>query len=224
MTIASALLKVPTLIVLAAASQSPVAVVEDVTGNPGGIEMMDYVTPGEVIKLGPADSIVLGYLTSCARETITGGTVTVGTEHSDIIGGKVQRKTIQCQGGKMELTRSLADKSAAMALRELPQGYKKEVQPQLTLYGRSPVLEVKPIGALVIERIDAPGERLDIILPDAELVHGQFLDLATSGVALAAGGIYKARVGMQEIVFKVDGSAQTGHTPIAGRLLRLQPN
>ena len=224
MTIASALLKVPTLIVLAAASQSPIAVVEDVTGSPGGIQIMDYVTPGQVIKLGPADSVVLGYLTSCARETITGGTVTVGTEHSDIIGGKVQRKTIQCQGGKMELTRPLADKSSAMVMREIRPGYKKEVQPQLTLYGRSPIVEVKPIGALSIERIDAPGERLDIILSDAELVHGRFLDLAASGVALAAGGIYKARVGMREIVFKIDRAAQTGHTPIAGRLLQLQPN
>ena len=111
-----------------------------------------------------------------------------------------------------------------MALRELPQGYKKEERPQLTLYGRSPIVQVKPIGALVIERIDKPGEQLDIILPDAELVNGKFLDLAASGVALAPGGLYKARVGMQQIVFQIDRDAQTGHTPVAGRLIQLQPN
>ena len=225
MTIASALLKVPALIVLAAAaSQAPVAVVEDVSGNPGGLQMMDYVVPGQVIHLGPADSMVLSYLSSCVQETITGGAVTVGTDHSDIVGGNVQRQTIRCEGGKTELTRSLADKSGAMALREIPQGYRQEIVPQVTLYGRSPVVEVNPVGALVIERLDQPGERHDVILGDAQLVQGRFLDLSTAGVVLAPDGIYTARVGMQQIVFKVDHDARAGKTPIAGRLLQLQPH
>ena len=37
-----------------------------------------------MIKLGPRDTIVLGYLKSCWRETITGGTVTVGAEQSEV--------------------------------------------------------------------------------------------------------------------------------------------
>jgi hypothetical protein len=224
MNITSALLKVPTIVVLAASPLSPVAVVEDVTGSPAGIQFMDYVEVGNVIMLGPRDSIVLGYLTSCVRETITGGKVTVGSEHSDVEGGAVQRAKVPCQGGKMELTAETGETNAAMAFRELPKGLPQgPPRPQLTLYGRSPVVEVKPIGALVIERLDKPGERHDVILPDAQLVHGKFLDLATAGVVLAPGGIYRARVGMQEIVFKIDHEAQIGQTPIAGRLLRLQP-
>lgn len=224
MTIASALLKVSTVVVLAAAPLSPVAVVEDVTGATG-VQMMDYVTPGEVIKLGPNATIVLGYLTSCNREKITGGTVIVGADHSDVVGGQVQRTTTPCGGGKIALNNAIADKSAAMAFREIPHGgMQKPVQPQVTLYGRSPVVELKPIGALVIERIDVPGERHDIILADAHMVRGKFLDLASEDITLAPGGIYKARIGTQEIVFRVDHQAQAGETPIAGRLLRLQPH
>ena len=36
-----------------AAAQSPVAIVEDVQGKVDGVEFMDYVAPGKVIKLGP---------------------------------------------------------------------------------------------------------------------------------------------------------------------------
>ena len=62
-----------------ALAETPVAVVEDVKGKPSGVEFMDYVVPGKVIRLGPNDSIVLGYLASCWRETITGGTMARAT-------------------------------------------------------------------------------------------------------------------------------------------------
>ena len=63
--------------------QSPVAVVEDVQGNVTGAEFMDYVTPKAVIKLGDGGSVVLSYMKSCRRETISGtGTVIVGTDES----------------------------------------------------------------------------------------------------------------------------------------------
>lgn len=232
MNFANALAKSPTIFLLAAAPfllaaapQGPAAIVEDLDGHPEGIQLMDYVTPGEVIKLGAKDTIVLGYLTSCKRETITGGTVTVGTDHSDIAGGSIQRTTSQCGGGYMVLNTQLADKSAAAAFRQVPEdAAKKQAQPQITLYGQSPIIELKPIGALVIERVDSPAERYDFVLGDAHILHGKFLDLAASGVSLAPGGVYKARIGVQEIVFKVDKEAQTGWTPIPGRLLRLQPN
>ena len=52
------------------AAQAPVAVVEEVQGTVTGVEFMDYVAPGKVIKLGPNGSVVLGYMKSCWRETI----------------------------------------------------------------------------------------------------------------------------------------------------------
>jgi hypothetical protein len=41
-----------------------VAVVEDVQGDVAGAELMEYVAPGQVIKLGPGGMIVLGYMKS----------------------------------------------------------------------------------------------------------------------------------------------------------------
>ena len=59
---------------------------------------------GKVIRLRPKESIVLGYLRSCWHETITGGTVIVGAEQSDVQGGKVVRRKVMCDGGKIALT------------------------------------------------------------------------------------------------------------------------
>lgn len=223
MSIRTAFLKAAGLFVLAASPQSPVAVIEDVTGNPPGVQFMDYVEPGEVIRLGPDDKIVLGYLKSCWHETITGGTVTVGAERSDVQGGMVERSTVACQGGKMLLTAELAVESGAMVLREMTGNRQPVPRPQSLLYGLSPMIEVRPGGTLVITRLDKPGERHEMDLGAAQLVHGAFIDLAKVDVELAPGGIYRAKAGEREIVFKIDKYAQPGETPIIGRLLRLQP-
>src|SRR5215475_518582 len=71
-------------LILSASAQSPAAVVEDLAGSVPGVQFMDYVEPGQVIRLGAHDRIVLGYLKSCWRETISGGTVTVGNEQSEV--------------------------------------------------------------------------------------------------------------------------------------------
>jgi hypothetical protein len=72
----------------ALAGPIPVALVEEVSGAPAGVEFMDYVETGKTIELGARGGIVLSYLNSCVRETISGGTVTVGTDQSDVQGGR----------------------------------------------------------------------------------------------------------------------------------------
>ena len=94
--------------------------------------------------------------------------------------------------------------------------------PQVTLYGLSPVFELRPGGRLVVERLDQPGERHEFAVTDQQLVRGAFLDFAKVGVALAAGGIYRAKLAGREIVFKIDPDAKPGDVPLAGRLARLQ--
>ncbi len=80
-----------------AAAQTPVAVVEDVQGKVSGVEFMDYVAPGKVIKLGQGGVVVLGYMKSCWRETISGiGTVVVGAEESLVHLGDVKAGKVQC--------------------------------------------------------------------------------------------------------------------------------
>src|ERR1700745_3170841 len=81
----SAMIGVIALTGIARAGQAPVAVVEDVQGKVTGAEFMDYVVPGQVIKLGAGGKIVIGYMKSCWQETISGiGTVIVGAEQSAV--------------------------------------------------------------------------------------------------------------------------------------------
>src|SRR5262249_7623805 len=217
------LLQVVAMMVSPASAQSPSAVVEEVGAGVAGVQFMDYVEPGQVIRLGAVDRLVLGYLKSCWRETITGGTVTVGTEQSQVAGGEVARVQVQCEGGKMMLSAELAGKSGAMVFRQAPKAQAAAIpHPQFTLYGLSPVFEVQPGGNLVIERLDQPGERHRIAVAEPGLIRGAFLDLAKAGVALVPGSIYRAKLGEQELVFKIDAQAKAGDAPLVGRLARLQ--
>ena len=88
----------------AAADPSKVAVVESISGNSSGVEFMDYLHLGQVIRLNNRETVVLSYKASCVRETITGGTVTVGLDRSQVQSGEVQRTAGGCGAGKSELT------------------------------------------------------------------------------------------------------------------------
>jgi hypothetical protein len=88
----------------AAANPSEVAVVESISGNFSGLELMDYLHLGQVIRLNNRETLVLSYKASCVRETITGGTVTVGLDRSQVQSGEVQRSVGGCGEGKPELT------------------------------------------------------------------------------------------------------------------------
>jgi hypothetical protein len=198
----------------------PTALVEDVKSATADVELMDYVGSGQVIALAPGDVLVLSYLKSCAHETITGGTVTVGAERSDVQGGKIVRARVPCDGGKIRLTSEQASTSAASAFR-LQSG---EVRPRL--YARTPVVQLPklPAGAertLLIERVDRPGEQHAIKLDDG-LAAGGFYDLARSDVSLTRGAVYDARIGTRKVRFQIDAKARSGPAPVVSRLVRFQ--
>ena len=89
---------------VAPANPSEVAVVESISGNSFGVEFMDYLHLGQVIRLNNRETLVLSYKASCVRETITGGMVTVGLDRSQVQSGEVQRIVGGCGEGKPELT------------------------------------------------------------------------------------------------------------------------
>jgi hypothetical protein len=212
------------LVIAGSVSASPpVAVVEAVTGNSAGVEFMDYVEPGRVIRLEPGDSIVLSYMKSCIRETMNGGTLIVGIERSEVQFGKVDRTTVKCDAGGMLLTAQQASQSAGMLFRTTPVPPGEPDSPseaQFILYGLSPIVEVKGGGTLVIERINQPGERHEVTVDKTP--HGAFYDFASVGRTLTAGATYRATSGAQQMVFKVDPDAKPGRAPIVGRLLRFE--
>ena len=200
-----------------APAQTPVALVEEVRGNPVGVEFMDYVPIGKVIKLGPQDSIVLGYLTSCWRETITGGTVIVYRDQSDVHGGTVSRTKVMCDGGKIALTPRLANQSAGTSFRDADE------ESPLTLYGIFPVVEAPAGAVLQVVRTDRPGEHHVATLPARPGTRRSFFDFAAVTKTLTAGGTYRASIGSRQIVFRIDPDAKARGVPIIGRLLRFPP-
>ena len=158
-------------------AQTPVAVVEDVSGKVAGVEFMDYVAPGTKIELGPKGSIVLSYMKSCRQEVITGGTVTIGDEQSTVDHGRIERSVVRCDAKHIQLADREADQSAATVFRNILPSQAKP-KPQITLYGRSPVVETNGPGTLVIERLDRPGEIFEIGVSDESLDRGRFYDFA----------------------------------------------
>jgi hypothetical protein len=59
--------------------------------------MAPSLRAGQIIRLGPRQGVVLAYMNSCLRETITGpGAVTVGTDRSEVQSGEIKRTGGQC--------------------------------------------------------------------------------------------------------------------------------
>ena len=203
-------------------AQAPVAIVEDVKGNGVGVEFMDYVAPGKVIKLGANGVVVLGYMTSCWRETITGGVVIVGAEESKTSLSQVSREKVACEGSQAQLSNREATQSAATTFRSLDSSKQAPAPRQRQMiYGLSPVIEMTQPGKLVIERVDVPGQRIEATVSPQSLVKGKFYDLAAAGTSLMPGGTYAATLGSRKAEFKVDALARPGASPIVGRLVRL---
>src|SRR5579862_8909117 len=100
-----------------AGAASPVAMVEDVSGASAGVGPLDYLSAGKTIRLAAADTLILDYLHSCIRETITGSSLVVGAEQSAVHGGKVTRETVSCDGGQLQLTADQAQKSETIVFR-----------------------------------------------------------------------------------------------------------
>ena len=211
------------------------ALVEDVKSTTANIEFMDYVGNGQVIKLQPDDVLVLSYLKSCQHETITGGTVHVGLEKSEVEGGKIVRTKVPCNGGNMKLSTQQANASGASSFRLQSAAF------ETSLHALPPVIEIPKMRAgdsrtLVIERTGHPSERIAVEI-DESLANGGFYDLAktdtnkTDMKILRRGMLYTVTLGSRTFNFRVDAKAklagktsnQTGKTPVVSRLLRFPP-
>jgi len=185
---------------------------------------MDYLETGTVVQLGARQTMVLSYLNSCVRETMTGATVRVGAEQSEVLSGKVERSKVRCDTGKASLTGELAIQVAGRAFRSVTPVHEASPAPknqQPTIYGLSPLLEVRTPGVLTIERIDEPSEAYALYIDGDQLVRGGYYDFARWGRALVAGATYRAISGSDETVFKVDPEAKPGRVPVVSRLVRL---
>lgn len=196
-----------------ASAGSPVAIVEDVSESVTGIEFMEYVESGRNIKLGAKGMLILGYLRSCVRETINGGSVMVGKEQSTVQGGKVSRERVECDGGKLQLTLEQASKSAVIVFRKAPRS--KKANPANKLYGTAPLIRAqKGVREISIQRIDRPGKSIRYA------VVNRIVDLAAKGENLERRGVYRVRSGKRQVVVLIDANATSGAGPLVGRLIK----
>jgi hypothetical protein len=205
-----------------ARAEPPVAVVEDAQGKVTGAEFMDYVVPGQVIKLGTGGKLVLGYMKSCWRETISGvGTVIVGAEQSAVHLADFKTEKVACDPSQAQRIGKELGESAATVVRSMKDDPKKG-PPPLVLHGQSPIVSTLERGKLVVERLDVKGERYEVDLTGAQLTHGRFYDLGKNNIALAPGGAYSITVKSKFAAFVVDPNAKPGAGPVIGRLVTLQ--
>jgi hypothetical protein len=195
---------------IAAAEGPAVAILEEIEGASGKHEAFDELRSGDRIELGANGRAVIGYLGSCARETIQGGAVVIGADQSQVEGGEVARETIACEASQLVLTEEEAGKSATVVFRGPP--WEKAVRQVLP--SPSPLV-IAAGGQLEIKRLDS--EEPAVKLP---LKHGR-IDLAAQNVALAPGGYYLLTAGQKQTVIKIDPAATPGPMPAMSRLVRL---
>jgi len=196
---------------------APVAVIEDASDDVQNVALFDFVEAGRVVELGSNGRLVLGYLSGCNREEITGGRVTIGFKGSTVTGGTIKRETVECDGGGLQLTSEQKGKSGVLVMRAGEgSGAAGESKPTLTVYGASPmILAAGAEGMAIVQRLDRDGSKIQIKL------NGGVADLAAAKQKLVRGGIYRAAVGKRNIVFRVDRYARPGPEPLLSRLVRL---
>jgi hypothetical protein len=84
-----------------------VALIERLTGASQRVELMTYAHVGQIIHLGADQTMVLSYRDTCIRETITGGTITIGTEQSEVRSAtRLERHQNNCNLGKVDFNQT----------------------------------------------------------------------------------------------------------------------
>jgi len=189
------------------------ALVTEVTISRPALQPDTILAPGQSFNLGSNGRVVLAYFESCVLETIQGGHFTVGTEHSEVTDGEVNRTTFDCLG-KDGMIAAGPDAEAGGAYSRSP------LEPPVVATTQ-PILLVPGIEAgrkihLTISRLDAKAEPLSL---DSV---GPVLDLMRIQAALALGGKYKAEVDDRSTTFRVANDPSPGGISTFGRIVVLK--
>jgi hypothetical protein len=189
------------------------AIVETVSDPAAGVAPMDLLEKGRVIKLADNTKLVLGYLLSCTRETITGGRVTVGAEKSTVEGGRRQAEEVDCDGGGAIRSNNRSNEIAGAVFRGKP-NIPPLPKPDVTLFGLSPLIRLSvPSKTIRIRRLDKPHKKqVDLSAT------GSLVDTAKAGVRLAPDGLYAISSGAKALIVKISPLAESG-APLLSRLV-----
>src|SRR5262245_57620685 len=204
-----------------AVAGEPVAVVEQIEAPSTGLQFMDFVEVGRLIKLRAGETMTLGYFGSCTQERIVGGTVQIGTNQSSVDGGEITRQQVECDGGRLQLDANASESSGVMILRKIDPAVTTASEgslppAELVLFHTQPIVGIStPNSLLRIERLDAAEPRIEV------RIESGYLDLASTANNLTPGGLYRAEAVGHSIVFSIDPKAAPGGGPVIGRFLYL---
>lgn len=182
----------------AQAAGKRVALVEEGSAAKAGIGEFSLLAAGTTFELGTAETIVIGYMTSCRRETITGGQVTIGEKQSEVAGGKVTSETVQCGEPRLALSAAESQQSATIAFR--PADSLKHV------YSRSLLLVGRGGQTIFLEIVEADSGKS---VKKLQTETGRF-DLAEEKVDLKPGKTYHLKTARNTVMVEIDPAAKTG--------------
>lgn len=195
---------------------SVAAIVEEIEAEGTGVSFMDYLSAGRKIALGNHGRLIVGYLNSCLREVIVGGTVTIGSGKSVVEGGKIRRKRVECDGGRLLLTPEEAGKSAVVVFRnDKHQKRAGSLPPSLRIFSLQPVIQVRSdIATVTVERLDRRQPAITLKFRNG------VADFAKRDLSLERGGLYRVTSNGAARIIKVDPHAVKGGAVIS-RLVAL---
>ena len=193
----------------AAASRPFVAWVERIDATGLTLQPLEMLQQNRVIVLPPSGVLVIGYFRSCMLETVTGGTVVIGAEHSTVAGGTVVRKRIACDPEAL-LTDGASLTAAGQVLRSTPLHI-------VVLHSRSPAFIVPPGTALTIGRTDGVQGKTEFHPDEGK----RLIDLERRNVSLPPGE-YVAEAAGVSVRFTIAPDAAV-HGPYLSRTLHIVP-
>ncbi len=192
----------------------PVAIVEDISAERDDLQPMDFLDAGAIFKLGADEKLVLGYLASCVREIIVGGTVTVKEDRSDVDGGQVRREMLACEGGTSVAGGGKKRAAGAVVFRKKSKKRTKGAKPKHQVFGLSPLIRLTaPVPEIQLTRLDGKGESQRIA------VENGVADLAKEGIELEREVSYRLMAGERSTTFRVSPLAER-EAALLSRLLR----
>ena len=190
-------------------AQKDAAIVEDVSPGVGDLRRFDLIAAGRAAELGRDGRIVLGYLQSCWQDSIAGGRAVVEPLKSRVEDGALTRRRVECDAAglaRMNSAGLAARGGGSLAGPASP-------EPDVNLYGLSPIVLAERPGLLVIERIDTAAPQLKFSIAE------KGVDLRHKDLALAPSGLYRFTFGQAAIVVRIDSLAEPGDAPAVGRLV-----
>lgn len=189
----------------AEAASRPVAIVEESTKTEGKGQPFDLLAEKDTVALAAGETMILGYLKSCVRETITGGSITVGTKESVVEGGKVIREKTECAVNKLALTADESQQSATIAFR----GQVKHI------YSRQPLIMAAKSESVTIQPLQG-GESWKLA-PESGRI-----DFRAVNLEMQPGMSYRVTGAKAAIVVEVDAAATSAKTGALERVVILE--